>query len=47
MGSSLGPRIARRLEPRLPRRWRAVRARTRCLAGLDALDADIAALGAR
>jgi glutamate dehydrogenase/leucine dehydrogenase len=46
MDSHLSEKILRRLEPRLPRRWKAHRARSRCLAGLDALDHDIAALGA-
>jgi glutamate dehydrogenase/leucine dehydrogenase len=42
--ASVGEKVARRILPRLPRRWRAVRARTQCLRSLDALDADIAAL---
>lgn len=43
--ASLKGKIARRVLPRLPRRWRAARARTQCRRSLDALDADIAALG--
>lgn len=41
----LTERVLRRIRPRFPRRWRAGRARAHCRASLDALDADIAALG--